>query len=141
MTTNDLYESWELPEEMSREFQATALARAGVMVSGLVLLAYVIQLIPSFLAGRETSLAAVVGDLVSLGLSALLLWRVWARQAVWAALLAGVFFAAELVGQVLGFLQGQPTGGLVIMFATLAAACGLSAFGALMLAGLREAEA
>ena len=140
MTTNDLQESWDFPEEMSPQFRAAALTRAGVMVCGLVLLAYLIQLTASFLAGRETSLVAVVGDLLSLGLSALLLWRVWARQAVWAALLAGVFFAAEFVGQVLSFLHGQPTGGLVIMFATLAAACGLSAYGALVLGQLREDE-
>ena len=138
MTTNDLHDPWDLPDEMWPEFQATALTRAGVLVSGLVLLAYLIQLTVSFLAGRESSPAAAVGDVVSLGLSALLLWRVWARQAVWAALLAGVFFAAEFAAQVMSFLSGQPTGGLVIMFATLAGACGLSVYGALRLARLRE---
>ena len=140
MTTNDLYDPWDEPEEMSPEFRAAAIARAGVLVSSLVLLGYAIQLIPSFLVGRETSLVDVLGDVISLGLSALLLWRVWARQAVWAALLVGVFFTAEFAGQLGSFLQGQPTGGLIIMFATLALASGVSVYGAWTLGDLLDLD-
>jgi hypothetical protein len=138
MTTNDLFDPWE--DALSPEEEVTAIARAAVLVSGLVLLAYLLQLGVSFLAGRETSAGAVLGDLISLGLSGLLLWRVWARMALWAALLAGVFFAAEFAAQLWSFFQGLPTGGLLIMFATLAAAAVVSSFGCWRLAGLRDGE-
>ena len=141
MSTDDLYDPWITPDEMEPEEQAVAVARAAVLVSSLVLLGYVIQLVPSFLVGRETSIIDVIGDVISLGLSALLLRRIWTRQALWAALLVGVFFGAEFVGQLGSFLNGEPTGGLVIMFATLALCAVVSAFGAWRFAALRDPEA
>lgn len=140
MSTNDLQNLWDVPDEALAEEQAIALTRAGVLVSALVLTGYLIQLAVSLLAGRETTAGIVAADLLSLGFSALLLWRVWAIQVLWAALLAGVFFAAEFAAQLDNFLEGLPTGGLMIMFATLAAACAVSSFGAWRLAVLRAEE-
>ena len=141
MSTDDLYDPWMAPDEMDLEVEAVAIARAAVLVSSLVLLGYVIQLVPSFMVGRENSVIDVIGDVVSLGLSALLLRRIWTRMALWAALLVGVFFGAEFVGQLGSFLQGEPTGGLVIMFATLTLCAVASAFGAWSLASLRNSDA
>jgi len=140
MSANDMQHLWDIPEQTSPGEQATALTRAGALVSGLVLLGYVIQLVVGLFAGREASATALAADLISLGFAALLLWRVWAIQVLWAALLAGVFFAAEFAAQLDNFRQGLPTGGLMIMFATLAAACAVSSFGAWRLAMLRDEE-
>jgi len=140
MTTHDLHDPWDDAEVMTEDEQFTALTRAGILVSALVLLGYLLQLAISFVVGRETSAADVLGDVISLGLAALLLRRVWTRQALWAALLAGVFFAAEFAAQLGSFLHGAPTGGLLIMFGTLALAALLSSFGAWRLAGIRQPE-
>jgi hypothetical protein len=140
MSTDDMHHHWTTPEQISPEEQAMAITRAGALVSGLVLLGYVIQLVAGLIAGRETTLTYILADLISLGFAGLLIWRVWAIQVLWAAALAGVFFAAEFAAQLDNFRQGLPTGGLMIMFATLATACGVSAFGAWRLGQLHDEE-
>jgi len=132
-------------QKIEGEVQARAAAKNGALVSGYLILSYLIQLAFLYFTGRDISgdegTALLVIDVIAIVLAALLTWRILVSQPLWAAIVVSVWFIAELVLKIAAIGNGEQTTnfGWVIMFLALIVGSILAIRGSWKLRALRRA--
>ena len=126
-------------QKLQTEAEIISAAKSGAMVSGYLGLSYSLQAGMLYWSGRDLfgngGMALLAGDIVAIAFAALLTWRILQRQPLWAAVVAAIWYFAELAGKFAGVgsssSQANVNVGFIIMFAALGSAAILGIRGAL----------
>ena len=128
------------------EAQARGAARAGALVPLYIAMSYVVQLTTLAANGVDTygntgswMLISHIGDVA---FAAFLMWRILARQPLWAAIVAAAWYAFELTLKIAMVANGerQADAGIILMFVVIAAAAVVGIRGTLKLRQLRHSS-
>ena len=135
---------WNPFQRVRDEHEARSATKSGGIVSGFLVLSYLIQI--AFLYGWNTDTFGNVGavvlivDIIAVVIASFLTWRIFVAQPFWATILVAIWFYVELAMKIAAIASGEQktNGGWVIMFLALFAGTILSIRGGWKLRKLRR---
>jgi hypothetical protein len=138
---------WNPFQRLDGEGEARSAAKVGAVVSGYLILSYLIQIAFVYSNGKDTfgdeGIAVLISDTIAVAFAAILTWRILAAQPLWAAIVVFIWYVVELAMKVLAIASGAQTtnAGWIIMFLALSAGAILSVRGSWRLRVLRRSKA
>jgi hypothetical protein len=136
---------WNPFQKLEGEHEARSAAKGGALVSGFLVLSYIIQIALVYGYNRDTfgneGSIVLVTDVIAAVIAAILTWRIVVAQPFWASVVVAIWFYIELAMKIATVASGQQktNAGWILMFLALFAGSILSIRGSWKLRKQRRA--